>query len=605
MLRRISDLLPTNPIVVRLVSGAGRRTRDLMVRGCTLGALMILVLFALLGSGGTLRDMAQSGANAFTLISYGQVAAICLLTPLFMAGAIAQESNPRTWEILVTTPLSSLQIVLGNLFGRLFFALALLLSTLPLCLAARIFGGVRGSGVVASMAVSAASAIFLGSLAVTLSVSRSAGKRGVFAFYMGTVLVLFATGAADLAFRTPVGPGADASYTTWFTPLNPFLTLRSELDSNAYRPWQLAADDAGALTRAWLGHPLACMVGGSLLASTFLLVVATLRVRLVGSRSEADTTGLGRIFRRVSRRGERVPRRVWHNPVAWREASLRLSTPLARGARWGLFIVGLGAALAILLLHRVGSLDTASARLIIGALVMAEVVLAILVAVSASATAVSREREDGSLDILLTTPIQPGPYLQGKLRGLIVVLWPAIATPSITLIVAALYTMAGGLGAASVVSPSTVSTTAVQVPLVLKEAAFAFPFVFTGFLAFVVMTGLQWSVGSRGVIGSALGALGVVAGAATVVGLCAAAAGREIAGVGPALACMSPLNLTWAAVAPDHVLGASLLEPASLLPGFAIGTVIAVVSEGVVTYAMLTAMRRNFMMTVRRLAGLK
>jgi ABC-type transport system involved in multi-copper enzyme maturation permease subunit len=130
VLRRVSDLLPTNPIVVRLVSGAGRRSRDLLVRGVTLGALMVLVFFALLG-------------------------------PLFMAGAIAQESNPRTWEILVTTPLSSLQIVLGNLFGRLFFALALLISTLPLCLAARIFGGVRGSSVVASMAVSGCSAIFL------------------------------------------------------------------------------------------------------------------------------------------------------------------------------------------------------------------------------------------------------------------------------------------------------------------------------------------------------------------------------------------------------------------------------------------------------------
>ena len=604
-LRNLSDLLPTNPIVVRLVSGAGRRTRDLLVRGGTLGALMALVFFALVGSSGSLRDMAQSGANAFTLISYGQVAAICLLTPLFMAGAIAQESNPRTWEILVTTPLSSLQIVLGNLFGRLFFALALLVSTLPLCLAARIFGGVRGSSVVASMAVSGCSAVFLGSLAVMLSVTRSAGKRGVFAFYAGTVLVLFATGAADLAARTPVGPGSSATFTTWLTPLNPFLTLRSELDSNAYRPWSLGVDESGAFARAWLGHPLASMVTGSLLASAFLVALATLRVRLVGSRTEADTGGVGRFMRRVSRRGERVPRRVWQNPVAWREASLRLSTPVARGARWGLFFVGIAAAVAVLFMHRVTVLDTATARLTLGALVMAEVVLAILVAVSASATAVSREREDGSLDILLTTPIQPGPYLKGKLRGMIVVLWPAIATPSLTLMLGALYGMVGGFGAAQVTSTAMVKTTAVQIPLVLTPAALAFPFAFTGFLAFAVMTGLQWSVGSRGVIGSTMGALGVVAGAGVVLGLCATAAGTDIPGVGPALSCLSPVNLALAAVAPDQVVAASLLDPGSLAPGFAVGTVIAVVVETVVTGAMLAAMRRNFMMTVRRLAGLK
>jgi AcrR family transcriptional regulator len=130
--------------------------RDLLVRGATLGLLMLLVVFALLGEGGTLKDMAQRGAGAFTLISYAQVAAICLLTPLFMAGAIAQESNPRTWEVLLTTPLSSAQIVLGNLMGRLFFAIALLVATLPLCLVTRIFGGVRGSGIFASFTVSLA-----------------------------------------------------------------------------------------------------------------------------------------------------------------------------------------------------------------------------------------------------------------------------------------------------------------------------------------------------------------------------------------------------------------------------------------------------------------
>jgi hypothetical protein len=65
------------------------------------------------------------------------------------------------------------------------------------------------------------------------------------------------------------------------------------------------------------------------------------------------------------------------------------------------------------------------------------------------------------------------------------------------------------------------------------------------------------------------------------------------------------VNLALAAVAPDQVVSASLLDPGSLAPGFAIGTVAAVVVESVVTYAMLAAMRRNFMMTVRRLAGLK
>lgn len=603
-LRRLGDLLPTNPIVIRLVAGAGRRPRDLVVRGVMLGALMLLVVFALLGPAGSLRDMAQRGASAFTLISYGQVAAICLLTPLFMAGAIAQESNPRTWEILLTTPLSSLQVVLGNLFGRLVFVLTLLLATLPLCLVAQLFGGVRGSSVLAALLVSACSAVFLGSVAVALSVTRSAGKRGVFAFYASTVLVLFATGAADLALQKPVAVGSDAVHTTWLTPLNPFLALRSELAANTYQPWDLGPADAGWLRRLWMARPLQAMVLGSLAASVVLVMLATLRVRLVGSRAESGG-GLQRVLRRVGRSGERAPRRVWNNPVAWREASLRLATPLARTGRWLGFMLGLATAVAVLVLHRAGTLDTAGARLTLGAVVMSEVVLGLLIAISASATAVSREREDGSLDILLTTPIQPGPYLSGKLRGLITVLWPAIATPSITLLLAAAYVMAGGVGAASVTTSEAVGTATLQVPMVLPAAAMAFPPTYAAFMAFAVMSGLQWSVGSRGVIASTVGALGVVAATLLTLGLCGFASGRDIPALGPVLSCLSPLNLALAAVGPATAIPASLQDPQATSIAFLAGAAVAVVAYVATTMAMHAALRRNFMMTVRRLAGLK
>lgn len=604
-LRWMSDLLPTNPIVLRLVAGAGRRRRDLLVRAATLGLLMLLVVFAMLGQGGTLKDMAQRGASAFTLISYGQVAAICLLTPLFMAGAIAQESNPRTWEVLLTTPLSSAQIVLGNLMGRLFFAIALLVATLPLCLATRIFGGVRGSGIFASFTVSLCTALFLGSVAVLLGVMRSAGKRGVFAFYAATVLTLFATAAADLSFQVPVSVGSDAVHTTWITPLNPFLALRSELQSNAYQPWELAVGEAGWLQRQWLGNPLGVMSVGSMLASLMLLGMATLRVRLVGSRAEASTGLMARMLRRVNKIGERAPRRVWNNPVAWREASLRLSSPAARFARWALFAVGVMAAIGVLVAHRAGVIGTPGSRLLLGAMVMSEAVLALLVGISASATAVSREREDGSLDILLTTPIQPGPYLAGKLRGLIVVLWPAIATPSITLLLGAMYVLAGGFGATSVAQAWPIGTTTVDVPMVLPAAAFAFLPCFTGFMAFTVMVGLQLSVGSRGVIGSTVGALGVVVGVIAVLGLCGAVSMPEIPVLGPIVACLSPLNLTRAAVMPERALLASLGDPVAMRVGFVTGALLASAGYAVLTWAMLAAIRRSFMMTVRRLSGLK
>ena len=131
----LSNLLPTNPIAVRIISGGSTRARHLLLRAGYLAIMIAILLLGLLGSDGTMKQLATRGAAAFSLVALGQVALICVLTPIFMAGAIVQEANPRTWDILLTTPLSNLQIVLGNLWGRLFFVLALLLSTLlPLLL---------------------------------------------------------------------------------------------------------------------------------------------------------------------------------------------------------------------------------------------------------------------------------------------------------------------------------------------------------------------------------------------------------------------------------------------------------------------------------------
>src|SRR5678816_1338932 len=130
ILRWFLRLGVTNPITVRLVQNGSRRVRHLYIRAGYLAVLILVLLWLLLtqSSSGSLsyRELAQAGATSFAWVAYLQIGLICILAPVFMAGAIAQEASPRTWEVLLTTPLSALQIVLGNLFGRLFFILALL-----------------------------------------------------------------------------------------------------------------------------------------------------------------------------------------------------------------------------------------------------------------------------------------------------------------------------------------------------------------------------------------------------------------------------------------------------------------------------------------------
>src|SRR5690606_23202669 len=147
---------------------------------------------------------------------------------------------------------NSLQIVLGNLFGRLFFVLALLVSSLPLFAVTQYFGGVPGRAIWLSYLIAGVASLVVAAIAVALSVSRQAGRRAVFLFYITVVIYLAITWSLDRAFR-PMSPGL----TTWITPLNPFLVQEVLFNSEGYRPWTLAdLEGATWVSRRWLGSPV-------------------------------------------------------------------------------------------------------------------------------------------------------------------------------------------------------------------------------------------------------------------------------------------------------------------------------------------------------------
>ncbi len=595
---RILQVLPLNPIALRLVQGGSCRTRHLLIRSGYLALMVMVLLIALIGSGTTLRELSQSGARAFSIVSYGQVFLICILAPIFMGGAIAQESNPQTWDVMLTSPLSSLQIVLGNLFGRLFFVLALLMSTFPLFAVTQLFGGVPGSAIIESYAISASSALIMGTIAITLSVTRTGGRRSVFVFYSAIIFFLFVTYVLDLALQTPIAVGSDAVFTTWMTPLNPFLTLRVLMESNVYVPRNFAGTGYLWPQRMWLGSPVASQLWFFILLSVFLIGYSTLRVRILGGALiSGGAKGLG---------GDsgRDPRRVGSSPIAWRELHLRGQTLKAKVIRWVFISVSISVGVAIVLLARSGTLDASGTRLALAAVLCAEILVVVLTALNLSATAVSREREDKSLDILLTTPIQPGAYITGKLRGLVQYLLPLIAVPCITLGVASLYVITNGFGSGvSLMVSEAVGTVKVSVPIVLPEVALALPIVLTSFTALCVMIGLQWSVKSKGTIGSVVGATGVVIVVGGSIGLCGWSIGGSIPYAGAILNAASPLNLVLAAIEPGTMIPGSLDSVAGRCWSLLGGSILASLSYCAIVYGLHSSIKSSFMMTVRRMTG--
>ncbi len=618
VLRWLLRVGPLNPITVRLVQNGSRRVKHMYVRSAYLAALVLVLLWMLIAttSAGDLsyRELAKAGAESFTWIAYLQIALICILAPVFMAGAIAQEANPQTWNILLTTPMSALQIVVGNLVGRLFFILALLVASMPLFALTQYFGGVPGRAIFASYLVAGSAALLVGAIAVALSVSRLVGKRAVFAFYVSVVSYIAVTWALDAWLRAAGQAAQGTAGVTWMTAINPFLSLHALLNPSSYP--RAPEGSMRGIARWFFEHPVSTWCWGSVLLSMGLIVVSMVTVRLGGIQmlSVPGRIPWYRTMLGLGAKGaeHRPPRSVGHNPIAWREASARNATLGRIIARWAFVAVGLLWGIALVAWYYGGSMTTRDFKLALMSTVWAEIAVTALVAINMSATAVSREREDGTLDLILTTPITPGQYLTGKLQGVIAYLVPMMAVPLGTLAMAGIFVIAGGFGGSGAVLIEDTPfgfMAPVPRPVVLPEAILVAPLVVVPFIAFCVMVGLHWSLRSKGTLASVVGTVGVVGAVSGVVGLCGWNAGPGVPVLGPVLSAMSPASMVYTLIEPATAMRETVTNATNTLApartSLIVGAAIAAAAYAAAVYMIHGAMVRQFDTTVRKLAGVK
>src|SRR5688500_5425230 len=188
-------LIPANPILLRVVESGGKRKRDLFFRCGYLGIMLGVVIWLLLFSSGSLAgaslaDLSKQSQAIFWTMSYVQLALVTLLAPIFTAGAITQEKDSQTYGILLSTPLTNGQIVLGSLLSRLFFVIALLVSGIPIFSITQIFGGVAIKSIVLSFGLAAATAFATGALAMAIATFKVGTRRTIFSFYLFVVIYL-------------------------------------------------------------------------------------------------------------------------------------------------------------------------------------------------------------------------------------------------------------------------------------------------------------------------------------------------------------------------------------------------------------------------------
>jgi ABC-type transport system involved in multi-copper enzyme maturation permease subunit len=112
---------------------------------------------------------AQIGTTVFTGLLFLETLLVVFLAPAFTTGAISQEREKQTLDLLVATPISSFSIVLGKLFSALAWVFILVIASIPLTGIVFVFGGVAPEDLVRGYVVLIIDAIGLGTIGLFFS----------------------------------------------------------------------------------------------------------------------------------------------------------------------------------------------------------------------------------------------------------------------------------------------------------------------------------------------------------------------------------------------------------------------------------------------------
>jgi ABC-2 family transporter protein len=330
--------------------------------------------------------------------------------------------------------------VLGKLAARLVPVLGMILCAAPVMAIATLFGGVDPVGLVGTLLVVLSCAIFGCALALTLSVWGKRTHEVLLTTYaFGILYLLAAPIAAGLRAMLP-----SAWWASW---------LPSFLDLLLYNPVYLVLatleGPPPGLAPVTIGTQ-ATFLGLGLAASALLIGAATWRIRAVVIRQlgQSDRASGRRVravwptaaiaLDRLARWAPstaglcRLARRAWpaasldRNPVLWRECQRR------RPSRWGLAVWGVyvllcgGFSLYAIALMIDGQFWGRELGFVINAIQVASGLL--LLSVSA-ATSLAEERQRGSLDVLLATPLPTRSIVWGKWWGAFRAVPPLLILP--------------------------------------------------------------------------------------------------------------------------------------------------------------------------------
>jgi ABC-type transport system involved in multi-copper enzyme maturation permease subunit len=464
---RVSSILAAlNPIAVlfgpifqKEVRTVGRKRSTYVLRTLyCVGLLAILVAaFLVYRSAYNARSAVlhlqsmQNLAPALTLVvAWFQFGILLLVSPVLAAGSICDERRSRSLDVLMTTPMSASQIVLGKLSSRIVQLLILALLATPALLAVRVFGGLSAVVVFAASCIAISTAILGAALAVLFSVRQ---KRGTMAALFGLLSLLLLQGGPSVAegirfqianewviqspYRANIlatcAPATLASLSDAVYTGQPLPHVRLFEPGKARTPTVATSARTIDLGPMWALNTLynLLLAAGVTLYTTLVLRRAMKRADsreglLAGAaaprkrKAKTETQESAPVPEAIEPESadERFASRdrlVSDNPVLWRE----VRQP-SFGSRTLFRVIAVLTVVSLLLIYwRVG-FDNVGLH---GALAFVGCAAILFQAVFLTSGPFAGEREARTWDVLLTTTLSPGQILRGKLLGVLRGFW--------------------------------------------------------------------------------------------------------------------------------------------------------------------------------------
>ena len=416
----------SGPIFDKELRVASRRRRQFALRFLY---ILVLAMFAGVvwlskvqyqGSAAFVQSrMAEAGKQIVSTIVLFQFCAMQVLAIVMLSSAISDEVYHRTLGTLMTTPISSLQIVMGKLLSRLLQLILLLAISLPMLAIVRVLGGVPWSYLLSSLCITLTAAIFAGSVSLLFSI-KNLYAYGVIMRTMFVLACLYFVLPALLGvagFRVLMTLGFVASRSSGtLSQVIPILINLNPFSSMLAITQQMLSPGRPAI----FSLPLHCgvMLGlSALVLGRSVAVVRKVALRQAVGISDrrlriADSSREVNPKSAIINPQSSAVRRVVGPPVVWKE----LRAPFIQGIDSRNSYIGLAMAIVALVFTYVAGAVTRSldADFTHVAYVMLFVSVGALITIVFSATRITMEKESQSWSLLLTTPLSDRDILLGK-----------------------------------------------------------------------------------------------------------------------------------------------------------------------------------------------